>query len=319
MKLQKEQDGISIVADWDFRSQMLAQYAPLYNTVSAFHAKIYCNALKKSAEKVVMNVYRTGNNGGFSFGAIDFQTDEVVFFEGKRDTHWQELSAKESLAAVFNRGELSFDKLLEYRFDVCRAMRLKLLNSAQENTQENVQQTAKTIGQSTAQAFENLYEILYETAYAFPLRGENDLLDLSTAKQVKYLSDAAAYAMQKTEFATTQTGMEFLYLEKQTLDLLFQMLLQSEQVKANSALSLFVRGAQACLNALGEYYTGDLGKYKGKTYKIEYTFQGNYIKNGWEYRCENFNYSISEGTNKITFQIQNGAFFGVTVNGIAVA
>ena len=324
INVQKEKDGISFIADWDWRNDILAETAPRYNSVVMANAKVEYDHKTKEIDKITMTWYWTEQNGEFMASVMDFENNEFYFLEGWRKSVWNEMPSAEALPDVFNRGELTYEKLCEYSYSGIHVIKSNITSDVNNLEFKALSKSDKDINSTGSMAedvngkeaeFAAFYNEIYQKVQGLKIRNERDYMSLDDAIEVDFMNDAATYGLNKTKCVTYHKGIEFLFIDYENLQSILSTLAQSERVKNNQKSLDFINGAKGCLDGLKNHYIGELGEHNGKTYTLEYVLDGNKKVDTWRLWSENFVYKIGDGENFITFELEDKQLINARVNG----
>ena len=313
--VQKETDGISFIADWDWRNDILEANAPQYNTVIMTNAKVDYDHNTKEIDKITMTWYCTEQNGDFMASVMDFENNEFYFLEGWRSGVWNGISSAESLPDVFNSGALTYDKICEYPYTGIRAIKSNItsdINELQFTALNKADRDLNGAGSAVedtngAEAeFAELYNEIYEEVRGLKMRDESDYISLNGATEVNFMNDAAIYGLNRTKCVTYGKGIEFLFIDYEDLQSVLSELAKDNVIKSKQEFLSLVNGAKGCLDGLKHSYIGDLGEHNGKTYTLEYVLDGDKEVDTWRIWSDKFAYKLGDGETFITFELENG-------------
>lgn len=327
IKVEKEQDGISFIADWDWRNSYMEENFPRLNSVITTNCKIEYNKNKKEVTKIRMNWYWTELNGDFMACVMDFEKNEFYFMEGWRSEIWYDISNTDSLPCVFNDGSLTYDKIKNYPYSGMHILKSNITNDIDELdfvAYRKNDSNLNSIGGLTENSgtketeFAKLYNEIYDNVKDFSMRNEKNYMSLSDAIEVDYMNDASRYGYNTTAFVSTQNGVHFLYISEEELREILDQLSKKEEVVNDNEKMSFITGVNDCLNSFNGRYVGELGEYNGKTYTLSYVFNNLYWENCWEHSCEEFLYRITDGVNTLTFERKNKKLTNVSINDLLI-
>lgn len=315
VSVQKETDGISFIADWDWRNDILEANAPQYNSVIMTNAKVDYDHNTKEIDKITMTWYCTEQNGDFMASVMDFENNEFYFLEGWRSGVWNGISSAESLPDVFNSGELTYDKICEYPYTGIRAIKSNITSDINElqftalnKGDRDLNGTGSAVEDTNgAEAeFAQLYNEIYEKVRGLKMRNESDYMSLSGATEVNFMEDAASYGLNRTKCVTYGNGIEFLFIDYEDLQSVLSELAKDNVIQSKQEFLSLVNGAKGCLDGLKHSYIGELGEYNGKTYTLEYVLDGDKEVDTWRIWSDKFAYKLGDGETFITFELENG-------------
>lgn len=325
LKVEKEKDGISFVADWDWRNSYMEENFPRFNSVITTNCKIEYNKNKKEVTKIKMNWYWTELNGDFMACVMDFERDEFYFMEGWRTEIWNGINKVDSLPEVFNNGLLTYDNIKNYPYSGMHILKSNITSDVSEldfvaygKNDCNLNSIGGATDKTGETEFAELYNEIYDKVKGFHIRNERNYIPLSDAIEVDYMNDASRYGYNTTAFVSNKNGVHFLYISEEELREILDDILEKEEVANDSKKTQFVTGVKDCLNSFNGRYVGELGEYNGKNYTLSYVFDNLYYTNYWESSCEEFRYKISNGENEITFERINKKLTNVCINGLTL-
>lgn len=315
VSVQKETDGISFTADWDWRNDILEANAPQYNSVIMTNAKVDYDHNTKEIDKITMTWYWTEQNGDFMASVMDFENNEFYFLEGWRSGVWNGISSAESLPDVFNNGELTYDKICDYPYSGIRAIKSNItsdINELQFTALNKGDRDLNGVGSAVedtngAEAdFAELYNEIYQKVRGLKMRDESDYMSLNGATEVNFMNDAASYGLNRTKCVTYGKGIEFLFIDYEDLQSVLSELAKDNVIKSKPEVLSLVNGAKGCLDGLKHSYIGELGEHNGKTYTLEYVLDGDKEVDTWRIWSDKFAYKLGDGETFITFELENG-------------
>ena len=313
--VQKETDGITFTADWDWRNDILEANAPQYNSVIMTNAKVDYDHNTKEIDKITMTWYCTEQNGDFMASVMDFEKNEFYFLEGWRSGVWNGITSAESLPDVFNRGELTYDKLCDYPYTGINAIKSNITSDINElqftalrktDHDLNADGAAKEDVDGKETKFAELYNEIYEEVRGLKMRDDSDYMSLNGAKEVNFMNDAATYGLNRTKCVTYGKGVDFLFIDYEDLQSVLSELAKDNVIKSKQEFLSLVNGAKGCLDGLKHSYIGELGEHNGKTYTLEYVLDGDKEVDTWRIWSDKFAYKLGDGETFITFELENG-------------
>lgn len=313
--VQKEKDGISFTADWDWRNDIIEANAPQYNTVIMTNAKVDYDHNTKEIDKITMTWYCTEQNGDFMASVMDFENNEFYFLEGWRSGVWNGITSAESLPDVFNNGELTYDKICNYPYSGIHAIKSNITSDINElqftalrktDHDLNADGAAKEDVDGKETKFAELYNEIYEKVRGLKMRNESDYMSLDGATEVNFMNDAASYGLNRTKCVTYGNDIEFLFIDYEDLQSVLSELAKDNVIKSKQEFLSLVNGAKGCLDALKHSYFGELGEYNDKTYTLEYVLDGDKEVDTWRIWSDKFAYKLGDGETFITFELENG-------------
>ena len=315
VSVQKETDGISFTADWDWRNDILEANAPQYNSVIMTNAKVDYDHNTKEIDKITMTWYWTEQNGDFMASVMDFENNEFYFLEGWRSGVWNGISSAESLPDVFNNGELTYDKICDYPYSGIRAIKSNITSDINElqftalnKGDRDLNGTGSAVEDTNgAKAeFAELYNEIYQKVRGLKMRDESEYMSLYGATEVNFMNDAASYGLNRTKCVTYGKGIEFLFIDYEDLQSVLSELAKDNVIKSKPEFLSLVNGAKGCLDGLKHSYIGELGEHNGKTYTLAYVLDGDKEVDTWRIWSDKFAYKLGDGETFITFELENG-------------
>ena len=323
IEVKKNKNVITFRADWDWRNEYLAENAPFYNAQILTNCRIEYNQSDKSIKKIMMNWAWTGINGIFMSALMDFEENQYYIVDVYNSDRYQITKDYSTIPTLFNTGKLDYEKLKEFDYEGINVIRTNITNDVNE-----IDYTAYKMEKSTyvynwcnqieESEFADFYDSIYKKVTTIPLRGEKDVMSLKNASKVDYMNDAAIYGFNTTAFVTNYNGTHFLYLSDEQLKTTLTDLLKVKEIKNKPENSAFINGALGSLERLKGRYVGELGEYNGKTYTLDYIFEGTNWQNGWEHQSQKFKYRITDGTNTLTFERKDDELFNAIINGVEI-
>lgn len=314
INVQKEKDGISFTADWDWRNDILEANAPQYNSVIMTNAKVEYDHKTKEVDKITMTWYWTEMNGDFMASVMDFEKNEFYFLEGWRKSLWNGVSTAKDLSDVFNRGELTYDKLCDYPYTGIHAIKSNITSDINElqykalgkiDRNLNSEGAAKQDTEGKEAEFAEFYNEIYQEVRGLKMRDDSDYMSLKNAKEVNFMNDAATYGLNRTKCVTCGKGVEFLFIDYKDLQSILSELAKDNAIKNSQEFLSLVNGAKGCLDNLKHSYIGELGEHNGKTYTLEYVL-GDKEVDAWRIWSDKLAYKLGDGNTFITFELENG-------------
>ena len=112
--------------------------------------------------------------------------------------------------------------------------------------------------------------------------------------------------MLQTKCVTHKEGIEFLFVDYEDLQSVLSQLRKDPTINSQQEFLSFIDGVTGCLDGLKHTYIGELGVYEGKTYTLEYVFDGDKEVDGWRISCDKLAYQICDGETFVTFELKNG-------------
>ena len=323
IRVDQIETGIHFVVDWDWRGQKIATVAPMFNTIIFVDGIVEYDQQKDKVKKITMTWQFALDNEIIMATIMDFNKNEFYFIECYREEIWNDCSDKESIVELFNNGQLTFEKLSEYQYSGIMLVKSNITLSLKDldftamwkqDSDLNSMGLPKDAENDNEARFANLYDEIYEKVKCLKIRNENDLLDLSTGREISYMGTATEYGLNKIEYVVNDNGVHFLYLEQKELNSLLSKVEKSDLVKNDEEFTAFVNGIKGSLNAQGKKYIGKLGLYNGVEYTTKYIFKDVWWETDWSHQCEKFYYSITDGVNELIFEYKNGELVNFDIN-----
>lgn len=325
VQIQKEEDGVYFEADWDWRNDQLTGALAKFNSVLTASGKIEYGEDDEEVSKIMMTWHWNYAHGELMTALFDFKVNEFYMIKGSLQEEWEKRNDFESIVDVFNRGDLTTEKMEEYPYciEVIKSNITSDVNGLNFVGRRKIDHNVNTQGAPCEQnaelkeSFDELYTEAYEKLREIPLRDESDFLSLKGAKKVDFLEKAAVYGFKATEFFSSENGegTRFIFLEKDTLHGILQQLASIEKIKTNQQLFSFVNDANDCLYAQKDYYTGEFGKYRGKNYSFGYEIVGLQNSSDFYHIGNAVVYTLSDGSNTLTFEWSGNKLVNAKING----
>ena len=323
INVQKEDNGISFTADWDWRNSILEQYAPKYNSVIMVNGKIEYSRNKKQVEKIMLTWYWTELNGEFIASVMDFTENEFYYMEGWKGKEWNELkSLEKSIPDLFNDGELTFEQVFQFPYGAIRAVKSNITSNIDELIFKSFTGDSNQFSSGSSDRIseaKTLWTEVYSKVSTLKMRGEKDYMSLENATEVDFMNDAANYGLERSGYVVSKNGIEFLFIEEKDMSKFLQDVEKAQTVKNNIVFSEFIKGAQGGLQKVKDRYMGQFAEYKGVNYALEYVFGENYNVDNWRHHSDTFEYKLTDGNNALTFERIKGQFVNVKINGVSIS
>ena len=314
------------------RNDILAQYAPLFNTTYLVNGRIKYNYFSKTVSSIIVNTFQTEKSEQFWISKIDYNLNNFSYIEGYRTQVWDNFYAetpKTSIATLLNNGQLNYNKLKEYPYNGIIVATGNLSNDINKTQYKGIWKFCTDINTNgdfseytaTEEQFEDFYNLVYTyniiniLSNDVKIRTYPDIQQLTNAIEVDFIDDAVSYGTTKTtcifikpdQYSTIYTDCIMPHIEYNELVSVVSQIESIANIQSFSAdTKQLISDTKNFLQNLNpDRYVGKLGTYQSRNLSITYNTENEYSIRWNTITSTSFSYRITNGSAYIDFSLSN--------------
>ena len=322
VNIQKENDGISFKADWDWRHPTLKRDNPGYNTVICTNGRVVYDDKNGKVEKIYMSWFWEEAQSDFMACLLDLESNEFYYLGGYRDGEY--LPQKESIVGHFNGGATKFlSTVFKHNYKGLSVVKANVVDNLEDFKytgykywDNDTSSTTNVLGDRnvTEEEFVALLSEVYDNVSPIKLRGKEGYLSLSNATEIDYMNNAAIYAYNRTVIAITDDGINYLFTDKKDMRKILDGLIASDVVNANADAVELINKAKVEFEKQDNRYIGDLGYYFGSGIEYNIRYGNGYSYDEWCHYCKDYKRIIKNNKITISFDYSKNQVSNVVIN-----